>query len=508
MYYNADLYLLMDNVQKMKIIKSRYFLLALLFILYFSIRLYFSLSTPYFDDDYSYYALRQIENIAQTGKPLVDDGLSYGGRTFVFMPLYFYLLALPALIFPKIIAIKIINNLLASTLIIAVYLVCSKMIRNRKISLLCSIIAATLPIYITETLNNISAYSIIFPGGFFLLFLFLNLENHKLETYLITLVIILVLSSNSSFLLIFGLLIFLLLSYIENKNIDKIELEFISFFLMFYLWATFIIFKDAYQAHGLAIIWKNAPFEIIKTYFKNISIIDFLSNIGFLPLIFGSYSSYLYLFKKKSKNMLLFTSIFISSLVLLWVKLIPVELGLMFLGSSLVILFGQFVKDIFVNIRKSKFAAKENLIFFILVIVILITQVLPGMIAMNSYKGYDTNYISGFLWLRDNSPEDSIILSLPDEGHLISYFSKRKNVMDSEYLLIENVELRFDDILSFYKSKFKTPAIRILEKYNADYFIISETLKNYNIENSIFENDECFKLVYKKKIEIFHKQPC
>ena len=114
-------------------IKQRHIILGFIFILYLAIRLYFSLQDDSFRDTKSYLHLRQIENIKNTGKPISYDNLSYGGRTFIFMPLFYYLFAFFYIFFPKIIFLKLVNNLLASTIIIAVYLVSSKVIKNRMI---------------------------------------------------------------------------------------------------------------------------------------------------------------------------------------------------------------------------------------------------------------------------------------------------------------------------------------------------------------------------------------
>ncbi len=485
-------------------IKSRHIILAVLFILYFSIRLYFSLGTEQFGNDESYFALRQIDHIWETGKPIIHDDLSYGGRTFVLMPFYYYLLAFFTLFFPKIIIIKVINNLLASTLILGVYMVCSKILKNRRISILCSVIAATLPIYINATLNNISSYSILFPGSFFFLYFFLNLENDVSKiNYLIPLILVLILTSSSSFLLILGILLFILLSQVENRVLPKIELEFTAFFLLFFLWASFIIYKTAFQAHGFSIIYQNAPQEVIKNHFVNLDILTLLANIGFLPLIFGVYSAYVYFFKK-NKSIFLFISIFLSAFILLWLRLVSLELGLMFLGSSLVILFGQFLKDVFIRLNKSKIASKSNQIFILIVTVIVLTQILPGFIAMFNSPTFDEEYVSSFEWFNANTPNSSIILGSAEQGHLITYFGKRKNILDSNYLLIEDADKRFNDVTTFYNTRFKTHALKILDKYHADYFIVS-----YN-SNLFFINDPCFDLLFDNEIRIYqlNKKEC
>ena len=291
-------------------IKSRNVILAVLFVLYFLMRLYFSLQTEYFNSDYSYFALRQIEHIKDTGRPLIEDDLSFGGRTYVFMPFYYYLLAFFAKFFPEILIIKILNNFFASTLIIAVYLVSSKIMQNRRIAVITAIVSATIPVYIDETLNNISMYSIVFPCSFFLIYFFIQLRNDKkMLNYLIPLTVILVLTSPITILIVFGMIIFLILSYIENMPVERIELEFISFFIFFYLWANFIIYKTAFQEQGFSIIWENVPY-FTGNYLSSISFLAVATSIGLLPLVFGIYTIYNYIMKKKSRNILLIISLF------------------------------------------------------------------------------------------------------------------------------------------------------------------------------------------------------
>ena len=70
-----------------------YVLLAIVVALTLTVRLYFAFSTPYFSDDTSYYQLRQIEAIQQQFIPKFYDPLSFGGRLFLFSPLFHYLFA-------------------------------------------------------------------------------------------------------------------------------------------------------------------------------------------------------------------------------------------------------------------------------------------------------------------------------------------------------------------------------------------------------------------------------
>jgi len=462
--------------------------LLLFFFIYLGVRLFFSLQTPYFGDDYSYFAMRQVDHIRETGKPLIEDDLSFGGRTFNILPFYFYFLSLFTLFFPKIIIIKIINNVLASSIIFAMYFACEKTIKNRRISLICAVMAALMPIYIKETLHNISLLSVLIPGGILLYYLFLNFEKNVLD-YAILLTVILILSSISSFMLILGIIVFIILNFLENKSISKIGLEFSSFFLIFFLWVMFIFLKDAFQLHGL---------EILNLNSQEINLLSVFTNIGLLPILLGSYTSYVYLFKKKSASTLLFISSALASLILLLSGLIREKMGVVFLGMSLVILFGQFFKDFITNLKKTRFS--EQKLFTIIIAVIILFQLMPGALTLMRTKSFSEGYIDGFRWLEKNTEENSVVLSLPEKGHLITYFGERKNVMDTEYILRNDIKTRRDDIESFFSTRLKIPALRILEKYGVDYIIVSDDIDYLVLE------DDCFSDKYYSDIIIYRKE--
>jgi hypothetical protein len=113
-------------------------------------------------------------------------------------------------------------------------------------------------------------------------------------------------------------------------------------------------------------------------------------------------------------------------------------------------------------------------------------------------------YIDGFAWLKYNTPPDSVILSVPEEGNLITYFSERRNVMDSQYVLRADAETRFNDIKEIYTQKFKIEALRLMEKYNIDYIVFSDkTKQEYNIKDISYINDPCFTLVYERAMKIY-----
>jgi hypothetical protein len=479
--------------------------LLLFFALYLTARLYLSFQAQYFTNDYSYFALTQIQNIADTGRLLLRSELSFGGRTFVFQPLYFYFLGMIFAVFRSIAVLKIINNILASLILVAVYILAQKLLRNRTISLLCSVVSGFIPAYITETMDNISVYSILIPGTFFLIYLFLEIESRKDAINLIVpLTIVLVLSSPASFLILLGFLIYILVSYLENIPVERIKLEYLSFFVFLYLWANFIIYKTAFQMHGFAIIWGNVPDELIKE--NSSSILFALTNIGFLPFIFGLFTSYRYLLVKKNKHITLFISFFLSTFVVYMMRIVAANIGLIFLGIALVILFGQFLKDLFLGLRDTKIAHYSWLISAAIIILLLISQIIPGIYFMisNIKNSPSQEYIQSLSWLKNNTTPGSIIVALPQEGNLITYFAQRKNIIDSEYLLIDNANSRLKDVYSIYTDKFRVDAIRRIERYNASYILFSQNaITKFNMTQLSYADEPCFEIVYNETSLIY-----
>jgi hypothetical protein len=485
--------------------KPRYLILFVLFVLYFGFRLYFSSQTPYFNDDKSYFSLRQIENIAETGKPISNDNLFQSDREFAILPLYYYIMT-PAVLFSnEIIAIKIINNFLASLLILGVYLITSQILKNRKISLICSVLAAFSPAYINQTLNRLNEFSILIPACLFLFYFYLRLENNpKTINYIIPLTVFLLLSSAASIIVILGIVFYFILNYIEDKKLSRYEIEYSYFIILFYLWIILIIYKTSFQEFGHNVIFSNIPTNLIPYLYPPLNFFNILTNIGLLPLILGFVTMFSYLFIQKSKAILFFIGQLTSVFLLLLFKLIRIELGLIFISLIFVILFGKFLQDSLVYTKKTKFEKHINLYLIIISIILCLIQVVPGYFVMrnNTNEGFSSEYIKGFMFL-NNLSSDSIILGLPKEGHLITYFGHKKNIIDTHYISIKDSDQRYTDVIQFYSENFKIPALRILEKYNASHFIVSKSISEYNISKISFIPDECFKLIFNESIQIY-----
>ncbi|MBD3203621.1 hypothetical protein GF327_04960 [Candidatus Woesearchaeota archaeon] len=498
-------------------IKKHHLILIIIFLFVFSVRLFFAFQTKFFTDDESYYFLRQIKHIKKTGKLISHDKLSYGGKLHIELPFYYYFISLFSFFFSSIIVSKIIPNLIISLNIFAVYLVSYQISRNKTSSLLSSFFSGFIPILMAETINSINVYSVLVPSMFFLIYYFIRMSRdvkkkvyRKYGTYMIILLSAMLLTSSLSFILVFSLLIYLLLCYIQKIEITRREIEFTLFSLFFYLWLNFIVYKKAFISHGMKVIWKNLPEAILGQFFAHITLWEAIYTIGFIPLIFGVIVIYNYLFKRKSKRIYLLISLCISTFALSWFKLITITDTLLFLSCTLAVLSSRLIKEASVYLRKTRFSWTSKLFFVLIILLFCITSLIPGLQYFEETieKAPTQDYINTFFWIRYNTPTNSTVLGTIQEGHLISYFSERKNVADTDYLLVKNINTQISDIEQIYTDIYKINALQKIMKYDIDYVLFSRKAREkYNIEKISYIEPKCFKLVY-DNIDKIYKIQC
>ena len=135
--------------------KKRNILIAI-FIGTLALRLFLAFSIPNLTHD-SYFHLRQVEQIKETGLPLYNDDLSYGGRELLFLPGFHYLAAFLSFVIPLGILAKILPNLLLSFLPIIIYLISKQISKTPTAPLFSAFIAGLLPILYST--NSFSPFS-------------------------------------------------------------------------------------------------------------------------------------------------------------------------------------------------------------------------------------------------------------------------------------------------------------------------------------------------------------
>lgn len=488
-------------------IKQEYKIIALFFFLSLAVRLIFAFQTPHFTTDRAYFNLEQIEVIKNDFFPNFYDELSYSGRNNLFLPLFHCILAFFSLFIPINLVAKIMPNIFASSIVIIAYLISFEITKSKRAALFASFISAFVPVFMSETINRISVYSLVIPLSFYIIYCLMKINEKKYLYQFIILMMLLSLISSSSLLIIFGSLVYLLLIKLGNLKRNKEEIEVIIFSSFFIAWLQFIIFKKAFLAHGIYVIWQNIPSQILVNYFREINILEAVYKIGSIPLIYGFYAIYDHLFRKRERKVYLLIGFAISTAFLLWFKFIKLNFGLSFLGIIVVLLFSQFCNVFFNYVRKTRFARFKNIFFMGFIFAFALTSVLPSIAyAWQEIKNAPSQgEIEGLLWLKENAAENGIVIGDIEDGFLINAVAKRKNVMDSNFLLIKNSEEIFRDIKTMFITPYATIAIEILNKYDSKYIYFSKNAKkNFGIERLKYVDYKgCFELRYSNEVEIY-----
>jgi len=492
--------------------KREYTALILIFLVVFAVRLYFVFSTPYFSYD-AYFNIRQIEYITDHGKPLYNDPLSYSGRTFIFPPLFHYTLAFFNLFMPINLVGGIIPNLFISLLVIIVYLLTKEITKNSAAALFSAAISGFIPILFSTTINTVSPYTLLFPLFFYALYCLLKVdEDRKYSYYFIISVFLIPLVHQTAFFFMLGLLVYLILSKIENLRQSKLEVELIFFSFFVVLWIMFLVYKNALLFHGIAFVWQNTPKELLGLYFKNINILETIYLVGSIPLVLGIYVTYNYIFREKIRATYIFFGFALTTALLLWLKLVKFKLGLAFLGVLLTILFAQFYKAFFIYVEKTKVSKFHRLFFVFFVVLFIATSVVPSILysitELKNSPGEEE--IKALIWIKEKTGEDSVILSSIEEGHVINYFAQRKNLIDTNFLLIRNIDQRFTDFKTLFTVPYQTDVIRLLNKYEISYIYISKNTKEeFGVGGFVYgEYGKCFDELYDEGEVFIYESRC
>ena len=479
---------------------KRFRFVIVFFLVVLAMRLLFAFSTPSFSDDESYFSLRQVEHITETGLPLYDDPLSYGGKQHAFSPLFYYLLAFFNLFLPITIIAKLIPNMLAASVMIFTYLISLELTKNQKVALFTSMVSPFVPVFFASTINSVTPFTLVLPLVLAIIYCFMRSEDKRFVTAYMILLLALSITHVSVFVLMMGFIVFLLLLKLEKLKQSVSELEIGIFSVFFVFWSQFIIFKQAILELGPRILVQNIPVDVTMDYMRSVSPLDIINQVGILTIFFGVYIIYKYLFIEKKRDMYLIFSFLLIVFLLIYLRLVLLEEGLILAGILLVILFSQYLKLLLLFIQKSKFGRFENYFLGGLALLFLLTSVVPSIYyaEQDISKSFNQTELEAVRWIKENTDPGSTILSSYREGSFISYHAQRKNVVDSNFLLVDDIHERFEDVRNIYTTQLATTAIELLNKYDVDYIYVSpENREHFGIEKLAYvEDTSCFRPVY------------
>ncbi len=480
-------------------------LLLAIFVVTAVVRIYISFLSPNMEYE-AYSAYRQVESITNKLVPEYADELSHSGRFMITQPVYYYSIAPFAYLLGTETALKIVPNIFASLLVIVTYLIVFEITRNRNTALFSGFAAGFIPVFFSGTINSASSYSLTIPLMMYLVYCMMKNKEKNYLYQFIGFSFVLSLTSSAAFLLVLGLLIYLVLTKLEYKTESKREIELILFVTFLVIWLNILIYKDAFLAHGPSLIWQNLPSQILNSYFKEINVFEAVTSIGLLPLLFGIFAVHKHMLKEKDRRTYLLMAFSVAVTFALWFKLISFNIGMMFLGAILVPLFGQSVFSLFAYIDKTKISRLKPFFAVLLTALFIATSVTASLMGgLNSInKSVSQEEIEALEYLKNNTDPDAVVLSTMKEGHLIAAIAERKNVADSNFILIRNPDEKYDDIKNIYTAILKTSAVETLNKYNVNHVYFSRVAqKEFGIEELKFAELDCFEPIYDKGVKIY-----
>jgi len=170
----------------------------------------------------------------------------------------------------------------------------------------------------------------------------------------------------------------------------------------------------------------------------------------------------------------------------------------MFIGIAVTILFSIFYAKTWLLIENSKLANWRWVIPITFVALLVLTSVLPSITAAQTTDVPQD--LDAFRWLQENTPEDAVVLAPYREGFLVNAIAERKNVLDENFILVQDLSQRLEDVETVYATSFSTQAIESLQRYNVSYIIISPETP---YDELLYADETCFPLVYNQTSKIY-----
>ncbi|MFH0752505.1 MAG: hypothetical protein V1914_02800 [archaeon] len=482
--------------------KSTKIILSTIFLAVLLLRLYFAFQTSHFSSDDAYFNIRHSEYITEHFQPIVHDDLSYGGRFILNSHIFHYILAIFNWILPGMLAYKLIPAILTALLVFLVFAIAKEITNNETAALFSALIVGVMPISFKMTLNQVSVYSLVLLLLLYVIYTFFDLRHNINKFIIISLLLPLV--HPIGFFFAVSMMVYLLLAGLESIKVDELSKESIILVLFFNLLIAFILFKDAFLTTGLGAVWQNVPSELLSSYFRNINVFEIITGIGIIPIVFGIIG-FLFALKAKKKSIYVLSAFVLTDFLLLALKMIDFNTGLMILGLLLIIISAIAFDKFIAYLNMTKFLRFKRIVAGTFILIIILSLGIPSIIvAKDTMKNsLSQEEFETFTWIKLNTPQDATILAGIDEGNYVTYIAERKNVADNFFLLAPN---RYSDIEELFKTQSLVKAIDLIKKYKITHIYLSErTKKIYNIKELVYTRDEnCFeKVFYTSKLEVY-----
>ncbi len=485
--------------------KKAWIVLISIFIIVFTLRIYFTGST--FSSEDAYFTLREADYVKQHGWVFYNDNLSYGGRHLYFSPTFYLILGYLMRILTPFIALKVLPNLIASSVVFFVFSLTKEITHNENVSLISAFASGFMPVYIYLTTNTLNPH-------FFIAVLFLASMNYlikcaKSKRHLLKLIIsttLLILMHPFSFVFLVAVWLYVMLMKLENIKVKSYIMEFIIFASFLWYSVYYLIFHDGVYNLGYRIFSMGIPLQIYSEYFRTFTLFRAFTGIGVIVVVMGLYGAYKSFIKEeKRSSYLLLVSTFIVILLFALMRVMMLTEALAYFGFLLAILTGIAFDEMLQYAKKMKH--RRTALFFIAVLILVLLVTSASSSYIEAYSQYSNRIpekkVTALSWLAGFP--SATVLGNYKEGNLITYFAHKKDVMDTNFGWDVNTAERFEDIKKIYTTPFQTSALELTDKYSIRYIIFSnQTQEMFGVNSLKFrENNNCFPLIYNKGIKVY-----
>jgi len=261
----------------------------------------------------------------------------------------------------------------------------------------------------------------------------------------------------------------------------------------------FIIYKKAFLSLGWSVVWQNIPSTALSEQIAHANLLDIIYSVGTVTFIFGIAGVIFGVSKDKTHSALIVTSVAVAPLVLLALKIFTLTNVLLILGPTLAVMSAVTMKKSFAYLRITKFSKYEILVKWVLFLLIVGTIVVPSYFTSKQVI-LDTitdDEIKVLEQLKTETEADATVASSAEEGHYITYFAERKDVIDNNFLYVPNIESRYNDITLLYTTISDSEALEIARKYGINCIYLSQRTKDiFGIKELKYAtNEKCFRKV-------------
>lgn len=468
-----------------------------------------TVSTTNYPSYSSFYGVRQVESIQNTGFPTIFDNLSYQGRVDVTQIIFYYLASFFTLFIPVILFFKYASIFVWAVIAFLMYYVSNQLFANKVIVWLMTFFTVLSPILFTANLNTFEPTALF--AVFFLLILnsFFTIKEENSLTFVI-LILLSTFVSSLSLIFVIGFLIYVILIKIGSKKLSKAELELILFSGVFITWLHFLLYRKLFLEHGVSLLQASIPNELLLGSFYGLSVPMAIAIAGILPLLLGLYGTYYVLFQEINKKHLLIVSFLFAFMIALWAGFISFTQGFVFITLLLILLSGVTMKQFNGYLNKTVLQ-KVKPLFVILALVLVVVNFVPVMSYSSVIQTQSPNddEMKTMDFIRENTKSDVTVLSTIQEGHLIASQANRKNFFDTNFIFAPQANQRYQDARNMFLSKSQTAVLGQMDYYNINYvYVSSQTKKTYPTTTSIFETGDCFDLVFETNTTKLFEEKC